>query len=495
MPDRAVAGQRWEIFCRVIDNLGDIGVCWRLARQLADEQGAQVRLWLDQPEAIQPLWGQALRSVELDGEGRVVMPQAIAARYGGAITILHWSAEHFDRAADCESRAQWPQIVLEGFGCGVPPGYARALAGRAKADPEAAVRWIVLEYLSAEPWVRDFHGRVSPHPKTGSERFFYFPGFDADTGGLLREADLSARRDAFDALARERAWQARGFAAPDAERFVVSIFAYPDAPVAQWIEGLSQATGHAGESAAAAAGSVAVAPTGEVTGKVPEVAAGGPRLAVGHGSSVLAVAPGALSERLHARYPAGRHGALELRYLPYVEQIAFDDILWASDLNIVRGEDSFVRAQWAAKPFIWHIYPQAEEAHRVKLDAFLDRYCEGMSEVLARAVRTLWHGFNRMSPHKGSSIGEESMPGAGGGIVKSGPSSEVGHDDRALPSRSGGAAPAGLPQAIEHWTEWCTHARRWAQTLESQADLASALAQFCQDKLKSQVISSSQDSA
>ncbi len=434
MPDRAVAGQRWEIFCRVIDNLGDIGVCWRLARQLADEQGAQVRLWLDQPEAIQPLWGQALRSVELDGEGRVVMPQAIAARYGRAITILHWGAERFASASDCESRAQWPQIVLEGFGCGVPPGYARALAGRAKADPEAAVRWIVLEYLSAEPWVRDFHGRVSPHPKTGSERFFYFPGFDADTGGLLREADLSARRDAFDALARERAWQARGFAAPDAERFVVSLFAYPDAPVDEWMDNWST-------SADAEDG----------------CAAGARRLAGGC-ASVLAVAPGALSERLHARYPAGPHGALELRYLPCVEQGVFDDILWASDLNIVRGEDSFVRAQWAAKPFIWHIYPQAESAHRVKLDAFLDRYCEGMSAALAGAVRGLWHAFNRLAA----------------------PAAE---------------APAGWTQAIEHWAEWCAHARRWAQTLESQADLASALAQLCQDKLKSRVISSSQDSA
>ena len=25
----------WDIFCQVIDNHGDVGVCWRLARELA----------------------------------------------------------------------------------------------------------------------------------------------------------------------------------------------------------------------------------------------------------------------------------------------------------------------------------------------------------------------------------------------------------------------------------------------------------------------------
>src|SRR5690606_19815468 len=37
-----------DIFCKVVDNYGDIGVCWRLARQLAarPDCGA-VRMWVD----------------------------------------------------------------------------------------------------------------------------------------------------------------------------------------------------------------------------------------------------------------------------------------------------------------------------------------------------------------------------------------------------------------------------------------------------------------
>ena len=36
----------WDIFCNVVDNFGDIGVCWRLACNLAS-RGKRVRLWVD----------------------------------------------------------------------------------------------------------------------------------------------------------------------------------------------------------------------------------------------------------------------------------------------------------------------------------------------------------------------------------------------------------------------------------------------------------------
>ena len=67
-------------------------------------------------------------------------------------------------------------------------------------------------------------------------------------------------------------------------------------------------------------------------------------------------------------------GALTVRVLPFIAQPMYDRLLWACDVNFVRGEDSFVRAQWAHRPFIWHIYPQDKNLHHVKLAAFLQRY-------------------------------------------------------------------------------------------------------------------------
>jgi uncharacterized repeat protein (TIGR03837 family) len=59
-------------------------------------------------------------------------------------------------------------------------------------------------------------------------------------------------------------------------------------------------------------------------------------------------------------------------------------------VNFVRGEDSFVRAQWADKPFVWHIYPQDENLHHKKLRAFLQRYASGLENLIAMSLH--WNG-------------------------------------------------------------------------------------------------------
>ncbi len=87
-------------------------------------------------------------------------------------------------------------------------------------------------------------------------------------------------------------------------------------------------------------------------------------------------------------------GALTLHAIPFLAQDDYDRLLWACDVSFVRGEDSFVRAQWAARPFVWHIYPQAENAHRRKLDAFLDLYAASLDGAPAAGVRGLWHAWN-----------------------------------------------------------------------------------------------------
>ncbi len=376
---------RVEIFCRVIDNFGDIGVCWRLARQLVVEQGASVRLWLDHLETLAPM----AKGVQGDSDRQWI----------AEVEVCRWASAFQGGDPD------WPDIVIEGFGCGVPEAHAVRLARRAHPP-----RWIILEYLSAEAWVDDHHAMPSPHPKWGTPRHFFFPGFGERSGGLLREHDLLARRDAFGAAACRQYWQSRGIDDSPPETFSVSVFAYPGAPVKALLDRLQ-------------------APQG---------------LPAGRSHSLAAFAPGELADRmLEGTRALTRGGRLTVCRLPFVAQPEFDEMLWASDFNIVRGEDSFVRAQWAARPFVWHIYPQADDAHQVKLDAFLDRYCGAMSPVLAAAVRALWTGFNR---------------------------------------RPDGCLDA-WPQVVTHWHEWQRHARAWSGQLARQTDLASRLAAFCRDPL------------
>ena len=317
--------QRWDIFCRIVDNYGDIGVCWRLARQLAAEYDLKVRLWVDAPEIA----------------GRLItgLNPALPQQTVSGVEICHWTPNFPEtKVAD---------IVIEAFACELPPAYLQAMV---RTRP----LWLNLEYLSAEPWVADFHAQPSLHPALGLTKHFFFPGFGDDTGGLLRERDLLAVRHAFQtsAEARQAFWQRLGVAHEN--EMLVSLFCYPHAPVAHLL-------------AAMAAGDTPVlclVPDGAV---LPQVAQffGDQHLGIG--------------ERR-------QQGKLAVQVLPFLAQDDYDRLLWACDLNFVRGEDSWIRALWAARPMVWQPYRQAEQTHLAKLDAFMARYVEGLDPVAAHTL-------------------------------------------------------------------------------------------------------------
>jgi uncharacterized repeat protein (TIGR03837 family) len=320
------------IFCKVVDNYGDIGICWRFARQVHDEHGLAVTLWVDDLHSFRRIWP----SVDVDVE---------VQRQGG-VTVRHWRAQ--DGAFDA---TDIPDIVIEFFGCELPEGYVAAMAQR---TPRPV--WLNLEGLTAEEWVEGCHTLPSTHPRLPLVKHFFFPGFTAKTGGLMREARLDAERRRFQAdPAAMRELLARcGLASAEMDHLKVSLFCYPHAPVA----------------ALFAAWQDNAAP---VVCLVPE-----------------GVAPDAVAAFLEAPATAGAHatrGALTVRVMPFLAQPDYDKLLWACDLIIVRGEDSFVRAQWAGRPFIWHIYPQDDELHHKKLRAFLQRYASGIDSLCGFSLR------------------------------------------------------------------------------------------------------------
>ena len=297
----ATAERRCDLFCRVVDNLGDIGVCWRLARQLHDEFAIGVRLFLDDFASL----------ARIEPRMRGSESQTV-----NGIQIRHWH-----EAETCQP-APW---VIEAFACALPDGYLVRL-------PDAPRVWLNLEYLSAETWVASHHGLPSRHPHLGIDKYFFFPGFSPATGGLIRERGLLAAHTAY--------LEEQGGALATAPR--VLAFAYANAPLAVLAEAVRQS--------------------------------GGQLDCIG-----MAAAPAPAS------------------LLPMVPQTAFDELLWRYDILLVRGEDSFVRAQWAAKPFVWQIYPQADNAHHAKLQSFLDRYTADLDAETADIVRQLWWAWNDQS--------------------------------------------------------------------------------------------------
>ena len=323
------------LFCKVVDNYGDIGICWRLARQLQHEHRIAVTLWVDDLQTFQRICPAI--AVDADVQQR------------DDVTVRHWRDQDGDFSANDVA-----DIVIEFFGCDIPPGYIAAIA---QCHPRPV--WLNLEGLTAEEWVEGCHTLPSPHPRMPLTKHFFYPGFTDKTGGLLRESALEEHRQQLqsDPAAVADFLLRLGVTPMEMAAFKVSLFCYPPAPVAALFE--------AWQSGDAA-----------VTCLVPE-----------------GVAVDAVQAFLGEQAIAGAvhtSGALTVRVLPFVAQPDYDKLLWACDLNFVRGEDSFVRAQWAGKPFIWHIYPQDKDLHHKKLRAFLQRYATDLESLIALSLR--WNG-------------------------------------------------------------------------------------------------------
>jgi uncharacterized repeat protein (TIGR03837 family) len=186
----------WDLFCRVLDNFGDVGVCWRLACELA-VRGQQVRLIIDDPAPLSWMAPAGHRGVQ----------------------VLPWPGP-----------AEPGDVVIEAFGCDPPAAFVRAMAAMKPAPV-----WINFEYLSAESYVERSHGLLSPQ-RNGLEKWFFYPGFTGRTGGLLREHGLAQSRQHFD----RRAWLAAQGLAPAAGERVVGLFCYDNLHVPQLLHELAR---------------------------------------------------------------------------------------------------------------------------------------------------------------------------------------------------------------------------------------------------------------
>lgn len=405
---------RLDIFCTVIDNYGDIGIAWRLARQLVAEYGLEVCLWVDDLASfkrIRPEIETACERQELHG-----------------VLIRRWHTPMPDDATPAE-------IVIEALACEVPESYVQAMAVQ---QPKPI--WINLEYLSAEDWVNACHGLPSPHPRLPLVKYFFFPGWQAGTGGVLREQCLEREmREYRDNPEATRAfWKRLGLPAtlpvaaasaatgplrpeniaaeaapamrPQKPETLISLFAYENAAIPELLEAW---TTH------------------------PEPI----RCLVPEGRPVANVA--AYFGAAEARPGDGfQRGNLSVDILPMLDQDSYDRLLWSCDLNFVRGEDSFVRACWAGHPLVWQAYRQDENAHWPKIDAFLKLYCQDMASETASALQQMWRAWNHET-----------------GVAQ--------------------AWPAFWAQR----QELTAHQRAWMERVGHLGDLADNLVHFCQEKL------------
>lgn len=411
-----------DIFCRVIDNYGDIGVCWRLAcnllqtinrypnlplvqflkknvaltseissklefecephshenpRQSEEQREVTplplIRLWVDDLRSFARLLPivdaqQHIQTLGINQAGQALSSQMLGTQFGVAAVLANTQATpplkteksdaetdigteklHENQAASTSEsligliqihawqaplKAITPApISIEAFACELDAEYITAMPGHTHY-------WFNLEYLSAEDWVTDFHAQASLQ-HNGVAKYFFFPGFNTQTGGLLREVDLLERQAAFLAdLQAQAAWLSHYMSEDISQAWqsgsrLISFFSYPHAPIESLFEALLKSPDPY----------IICLPQGVVT----------------------------QAESLLTQWQIPKDKIMLHRF-EFVEQYQYDYLLSLSDINFVRGEDSFVRAIWAGKPLVWHIYPQEEQTHINKLQAWLNSY-------------------------------------------------------------------------------------------------------------------------
>jgi uncharacterized repeat protein (TIGR03837 family) len=370
----------------VVDNYGDLAVCRRVALNLA-ALGQCVRLWVDDAALMH----------RMDPH----MPRADESFWqtgSAAVAWVHWQAQH-----EAQCREQPGDVVIEAFGCNPPEAFVRHMRERLAQTAAAPPVWINLEYLSAEAYVERSHGLPSPQHAgqgAGLTKWFFYPGFTRRTGGLLMEGGLMDRRLQFD----RRAWL-RGIGVEHGGERLVSVFAYPRAPLENWMATLARTAQE------------------------------------DHTPVRLMVTQGPLQSRARKWLAAHPAAATKLRLteLPWLSSEDFDHLLWACDLNLVRGEDSLVRAIWAGQPFIWQIYEQEDGVHAQKLQAFWQTVM-APHEAPAAGLQTLaawWQGWNGLT-----------------------------------------AWPESTPFPWADWPHWASAFTSVRQTLAQQTALAPALLEF-----------------
>lgn len=426
---------RWDVFCRVIDNHGDLGVCWRLATDLA-ARGQHVRLWVDDASAL--AW---------------MAPQGCAG-----VQVCAWGDAE---AGDAVPLAEPGDVVVEAFGCDPPASFVARMAARAEPGGGAPV-WINLEYLSAEAYVERSHGLASPQfsgPGRGLTKWFWYPGFTLRTGGLLREPGLLDRLGTVDRDAARAEWLGRlrtstasngadrgpgGATSLDAagDPQVVAasqparlalLFCYDNPALPVWLDAMAQARQPWG---------VLVTP-GLALQSVERWWRA--RTAA---QAEQAASPGCTTRGVL------RLGSLSLLPLAHVDQAQFDRLLRACDLNFVRGEDSFVRAHWAGRPFIWQAYVQHDDAQHAKIAAWLQVYLAGAPPDLSQVVSAGHLAWNRAP----------GLTAAGATAVAQDLIGRCSQDDDAL------------------WLAWTTWAEHRRAALAGQGDLVSQLLDFAAAK-------------
>lgn len=308
-----------DIFCEIIDNFGDIGVVYRISKELKKIfQNVRIRIVLNRLEEFKAINKKVKDTDYQEIDGLICVTEKYVKE----------NMESFGVS----------DVFIEAFGCNVPEEYV-------KAAKENSKLWINLEYLSGEKWIEDFHLCESLIDSKTLKKIFFMPGFSEKSGGVIIDSGFLERMK-FGKENRDEVFKKyfKDFDLKD--KFIGTIFSY-EKNFENLLETLKN---YEKETILLLMGEKTQKSFSEILKK---------NLTEDYGNIV-------------------KYGKITMIYSDFFSQEEYEEIISASDFNFTRGEDSFVRGIILGKPFMWHIYLQEEKAHMDKIKAFTERIKESV---------------------------------------------------------------------------------------------------------------------
>lgn len=302
------------VLCKVVDNFGDIGVVFRLCRALSElKKNLEIRLVVSNLDSFAKI-SKGIDSTKTFQEFR------------------GWKVFDWNDNALCkkEFSKNPPEFILECFQCGRPEWLEELLFS---PQFNLNVQIVNVEYLTAESWADDFHLLKSGTRSAKIKKINFMPGFTKKTGGLILDKNfmccLSEKKFALNLVKQNL--DKKILSEDFSDSFKILIFSYP-----KNFDFLASAI--------------------KEFSFLKKI--------------IVFVASGAGADSAKISLKKFK---VDFVCLPFMQQEVWDAFLSLMDFSFVRGEDSFSRCCLFGNPFIWNIYPQEEEFHIVKLNAFLQK--------------------------------------------------------------------------------------------------------------------------
>lgn len=302
------------VLCKVVDNFGDIGVVFRLCRALSElKKNLEIRLVVSNLDSFAKI-SKGIDSTKTFQEFR------------------GWKVFDWNDNALCkkEFSKNPPEFILECFQCGRPEWLEELLFS---PQFNLNVQIVNVEYLTAESWADDFHLLKSGTRSAKIKKINFMPGFTKKTGGLILDKNfmccLSEKKFALNLVKQNL--DKKILSEDFSDSFKILIFSYP-----KNFDFLASAI--------------------KEFSFLKKI--------------IVFVASGAGADSAKISLKKFK---VDFVCLPFMQQEVWDAFLSLMDFSFVRGEDSFSRCCLLGNPFIWNIYPQEEEFHIVKLNAFLQK--------------------------------------------------------------------------------------------------------------------------